>query len=569
MKKRHFRPVYSFLALGSLLGITAGAQVTEEPRLGEAVERHFTGDDPFRPWTQDPERFATELGDRLEMREVLVEGVETVKLSNVIPPIRFESGVADIPRRYVEELRKVLEGLRDRQNVRLHLVGHADDQPLSGELERRYRDNAGLSRERAGEVAEFLQTALRLAPESIAYEWSGDERPIATNLTAAGRALNRRVEVEVWYDADQSRMARREVLVAEEFKRVKVCRNQTVCKLRFQEGHERRARVKNLVPPLHSEDESAGVHPDFVGQVQQALHNLRDKEGLTVKFIGYTDDGFLTDRNERIYGTQLALSKARAHRVALAVQEALNLSSTAVASDGRGATMPIASNETPQGRATNRRIEVEFWYDDPLQELPDEPQMCPQESGPEVVTRVYDPPWGSIPALQLENGRAIIPPGYADALRRALTDVRDRANARLRFIGYTRNEALDRRTTGVYGDDIGLSAARARRAMQTIKADMALADSQAEHEGRGFLHSPDVVNLGFIQGDTSHVVVQVVYDEPAIRDDYEGVDVTRMARELRPTTSAEARPTSSGAPMSHSSGPTSSSSSTTSGSSHG
>ena len=32
----------------------------------------------------------------------------------------------------------------------------------------------------------------------------------------------------------------------------------------------------------------------------------------------------------------------------------------------------------------------------------------------------------------------------------------------------------------------------------------------------------DVVNAGFIQGDTSHVAVQVVYDDLAILDDYEG-----------------------------------------------
>ena len=36
----------------------------------------------------------------------------------------------------------------------------------------------------------------------------------------------------------------------------------------------------------------------------------------------------------------------------------------------------------------NRRVEVEFWYDDPLQELPDEPQLCPESAGAELlVTR--------------------------------------------------------------------------------------------------------------------------------------------------------------------------------------
>ena len=94
------------------------------------------------------------------MRPVHAEQLATVKLTDVVPPIRFESGVADIPQSYVESLRKVLDDLRDRRNVRLHLVGHADDQPLSDALARVYGDNAGLSRERAGEVAEFLQDAV-------------------------------------------------------------------------------------------------------------------------------------------------------------------------------------------------------------------------------------------------------------------------------------------------------------------------------------------------------------------------------------------------------------------------
>ena len=58
--------------------------------------------------------------------------------------------------------------------------------------------------------------------------------------------------------------------------------------------------------------------------------------------------------------------------------------------------------------------------------------------------------------------------------------------------------------------------------------------AQAEHEGRGYVQSNDVVNEGFTQEGTSHIVVQVVYDEPAILDDYEGVDIETLTRELSP-----------------------------------
>ncbi|HXJ07248.1 MAG TPA: OmpA family protein [Candidatus Acidoferrum sp.] len=316
-------------------------------------------------------------------------------------------------------------------------------------------------------------------------------------------------------------------------KLIKVCRAENVCKMRYREGQTPRTRVRKLVAPLRYEDENTPISDAFTSQVRQALDNLGDKRGVTVRFIGYTDDAPLTGLDESTYGNHLSVSKARAHRVALEMQKILRLPASAIESDGRGASHPLASNETPQGRTLNRRIEVEFWYDDPLQELSDEPQLCPDDTE-ETVTRVYDPPWGSIPSLELENGQPIIPPGYAANLHRALTEIADRTNVRLRFIGYTKNERLDRRTASVYGDDIGLSAARARRAMNALMQDPVLSGARSEHEGRGYVQSDDVVNSGFTQGQDSFVRVQVVYDERLPLDNYEGVDITRLTQEVRP-----------------------------------
>ena len=81
-----------------------------------------------------------------------------------MPPIRFEVGRRrDSRRDGRSSCAAVLDGMRDRRNVRLHLVGHADTQPLSPALARVFGDNEGLSRERAGEVAELLQRHARSA----------------------------------------------------------------------------------------------------------------------------------------------------------------------------------------------------------------------------------------------------------------------------------------------------------------------------------------------------------------------------------------------------------------------
>jgi uncharacterized repeat protein (TIGR01451 family) len=522
---------------GGVLGALAApfrAGTLRDVDSGDAAEQQLPAD-VFTEWTQDPERLASDQGDQLEERLFVVPRAETIKLKGVVPPIRFASGVAEIPAGTVAQLRDVLDDMSELHNVRLHLVGHADSQLLSASLAAIYGDNEGLSRERAGEVAEYLQTALGLRPEAISFAFAGDSEPIASNATEAGRAQNRRVEVEVWYDELRSEFEQEEVVVEEEIKRVKVCRTETVCKLRYKRGHEKRARLRNLIAPLHIEEDTTRVPDDFLRNVQRALDNLSDKQNVTVKFVGYTDDAPLEGPARTIYGTHLAVSKARAHRVARAIQDRLKLSTRAVASDGRGSELPLASNETERGRALNRRVEVEFWYDDPLQQLPDEPQPCPDPGEAPLVTKVYDPPWGRLEPVAIENGEPRMPAGFHDRVRRALEEVDGQRNARVRFVGYTANERLDRRTAAVYGDDIGLSAARARRTMERMREALGLAEPQVEHEGRGYVHSNDVVNAGFLQGDTDHVAVQVVYDEPEVLDELEGLEITPITRELRPS----------------------------------
>src|SRR5919108_3944799 len=96
--------------------------------------------------------------------------------------------------------------------------------------------------------------------------------------------------------------------VADDVKRIKVCRVEEVCKMRFKEGETPRMRVRNLVVPLSYEDENIEISEAFTRQVRQALDNLQDKLGVKVRFVGYTDDAPLTGRDEQTYGNHLSLS---------------------------------------------------------------------------------------------------------------------------------------------------------------------------------------------------------------------------------------------------------------------
>ena len=81
--------------------------------------------------------------------------------------------------------------------------------------------------------------------------------------------------------------------------------------MRFKEGQTPRTRVKNLVMPLRYEDETVPISDAFTKQVRQALNNLRDKQGVTVRFIGYTDDAPLTGRDESVYGNALVVVEGK------------------------------------------------------------------------------------------------------------------------------------------------------------------------------------------------------------------------------------------------------------------
>jgi len=507
--------------------------VVEAPALGQAVEKQAGTDEPRTLWMRDGDADDKQ-GDKVEVKKVLEKAVKTIKLQNLVPPIHFASGEAEIPDGYVQRLRDVLDSMKGRNNVRLHFVGHSDNAQLFREVKQKYGDNLTLSRERAGITAEYFQKALQLPAESITYEGMGEFQPIAGNATEQGKALNRRVEVEVWYDELTDKLVDKEVVVHEQMNRVKVCRVETVCKLRYKDGHSKRARIKNLIEPLHFDDDTSAVPGDFVQKVRQALANLGTKQHVVVKFTGYTDNLPLAGRTERIYGNAAALSKARARRAALAVQDALKLPTSGIDVDGKGAANPIASNDTDKGRALNRRIEVEFWYDDALQELADGPQLCPEGVGTETVTRVYDSPSGNVKPILFEQGKPVITSEQLERLLGSMDEIRDKAKVRLRFIGYTNDERLERRTAMVYQDDIGLSTARARRAMNAVEEQSGLTDEQVEFEGHGYVQSDDVVNTGFVESDTARVEVQVVYDELLELDNTEGLDITRFTREVTP-----------------------------------
>ena len=464
-------------------------RVTDRPwGLGEDSKPQNTEqllpDEKFIIWSRDESRLAPDEDDQVVFETRVVQDAKTIKLTDLVEPVRFDAGSSTIPDEYIERLREVINSMRERANVRLHVIGHTDDTKLGASGRAIYGDNVGLSKARAQMAAEFFVRSLELSPESVSFEGKGASEPVVPNDTRQGRALNRRVEVEVWYDEITERTVEEKVAKPSEFKTIKVCRVVERCIYKRRAGNYKKVQLVNSVAPLRYQGTEVRINNEFLRQVGDALNELRGMPNVHIRVIGHTDNQPLTGAVERIYSTNLNLSKALASRVAREIQGRFRLGNDAISSFGKGETAPVASNTTAGGRELNRRIEVEVWHDDAAGEPESEPRACPGAAEAENVSVVYQ---DEKPIVPFRNGQPVYPNGFIQRIQRILSALSDKSGVRINFVGHTTNQRLSRRAASIYQDHFGLSEARAIRVRDYVLQELNLDPEQLLYEGRGFL----------------------------------------------------------------------------------
>jgi outer membrane protein OmpA-like peptidoglycan-associated protein len=141
---------------------------------------------------------------------------------------------------------------------------------------------------------------------------------------------------------------------------------------------ERKGDEINLKLPagISFDFNSAAIRPEFRPSLDQVAQTLASYQSTFVDVMGHTDSIGSVAVNQR-------LSEQRAQSVAdyLSFQ---GVNRARIATRGYGKTMPIASNDTEEGRAQNRRVEIRLVpiTENDMNNRPGQPAQPPRPGQP-------------------------------------------------------------------------------------------------------------------------------------------------------------------------------------------
>jgi len=176
-------------AVGAVVGAIVGNQVSHDGGsvVGAAVGG-LTGAAVGDYMDRQQQAFEKELADERRKNQVQIERLKDQSLKiDVNSEVSFGFDRADIKTAFKPTLNKVADILKRYTRSTVHVVGYTDSVGSAAY-------NRKLSERRAKSVTHYL-IAQGVQPGRLYWEGRGERDPRASNATAAGRQLNRRVEL--------------------------------------------------------------------------------------------------------------------------------------------------------------------------------------------------------------------------------------------------------------------------------------------------------------------------------------------------------------------------------------
>lgn len=139
------------------------------------------------------EQLQQPLAAALDEQLISLETLNDRVLIRIDEQASFPSGGARLKPGFIPVLGTIAQALTDME-AEFVVAGHTDNVPLRSGL---YRSNWELSAARATSVMHALLNDSRLNADQFRIEAYADTQPLESNETAAGRAINRRVEIGI------------------------------------------------------------------------------------------------------------------------------------------------------------------------------------------------------------------------------------------------------------------------------------------------------------------------------------------------------------------------------------
>lgn len=137
----------------------------------------------------------TSLKDQIAAQEIeVVEMKDKLKVI-FVDKILFDTGSAEIRQNGKDLLLLMADSLKSYKDQTVVVEGHTDNVPLKPSLKDKFPSNWELSTARAAAVAHYLHKKGGLDPTRLSACGFSYFRPVASNDTAEGRRLNRRIEI--------------------------------------------------------------------------------------------------------------------------------------------------------------------------------------------------------------------------------------------------------------------------------------------------------------------------------------------------------------------------------------
>lgn len=175
-------------ATGAVIGGLIGASSSRN-RTGKAIVGAAIGAAVGGAIGHELDRQAGDLRQAIGNDDVSIVNTGSELIVTLPNDILFATDSAIVSMTSRGDLGALARNLRDYPNSTVEVIGHTDDQGDASY-------NLSLSRRRAAAVAAVLFDN-GVSPSRVVTIGMGEDRPVATNLTAEGRQQNRRVEIVI------------------------------------------------------------------------------------------------------------------------------------------------------------------------------------------------------------------------------------------------------------------------------------------------------------------------------------------------------------------------------------